>query len=536
MRNAVALRKSALVDASGHTIYIAAAPPSDDRVRGYGTDSPYKGASTSTRAGALWQSSKGSANADFLPAQSYLRERSRQLIRNNPLAAGALQTLTDNVIGPGLTVHPEIDREVLGLTDEQADKLERDIARIWCEWADSYECDLNRIQCFGDLQRLGYHSMLESGDALCLAPSVNRNGSFLQTRVQIVEADRVRNPNFDLDTDTLAGGVEMDSVGSPVAYHVATRHPGDPYALVAALNQTQRVRAFGVASGRRNAWLLYKRKRPQQARGVPYLSTVLEPLKQIERYSDAELMAAIVGGSFTVFIKSPDGQGIMPLASLGGGQTVANANDAEMALDYGGIVDLAPGEDINIASPGRPNTAFGDFLRSQYEMTSVGIGFPYEIFIKHFAASYSASQAAKLEFWKFVIPERIFFSYNFCSPYYELVITEAVARGRLSMPGFLEDYTLRRAYLGHDWRGPVQGMINPLDEVNAAKERVALGISTREREAAETNGSNFETNHIQLAKESAMRREAGLELDPAATVAAPAQRPNRDQQDRSEAA
>lgn len=537
MRNSVALRKSALLDAHGQTIYIAASMPSDDRVRGYGVDGPYKGASTSRRAASLWYASHGSANSDFLPAQTYLRERSRQLIRNNPLAAGALQTLTDNVIGPGLTVHPEMDREILGISDEQADRLERDAARTWGEWADSYECDLNRIQCFGELQRLAYHSSKESGDLLCMAPSVNRPGSFLQTRVQLVEADRVANPDFQPDTDTLAGGVKMDANGAPFGFYVASRHPGDPYSGVKGLNKFDFVPAFGARSGRRNAWLLFQRKRPHLARGVPYLSTVLEPLKQIERYSDAELMAAIVGGSFTVFVKSPDGQGVMPLASLGGGETATNATDTEISLDYGGIVDLAPGEEIDVASPGRPNTAFGDFLRSQYEMTAVGIGFPVEVFIKHFMQSYSAARAALLEFWKFVRPERSFFAYNFCSPFYELVLTEAVVRGRLTMPGFLEDSMLRRAYLGHDWRGPVQGQINPKDEVEAAKEKVALGISTREREAAEINGSDFEANHTQLAKEAKLRREAGLEEDPVLAAGAgmtPPASPNRDQQDRAE--
>jgi lambda family phage portal protein len=481
-------------------------------MRDPGGDSPYKGASTFRRAGALFHSSQGSANADFLPWQLSLRSRSRHLIRNNPLAAGALQTLTDNAIGPGLRVHPEVDREILGLSDEEADRLERDMARVWGEWADSCECDLNRIQNFYDLQRLAFHSMLESGDILCLAPTVNRPGASLQTKVQLVEADRVMNPNFQPDTEFLAGGVELDNNAAPTAYHIRTAHPGDSNAFAQKnLYESQRVRAFGIASGRRNAWLLYERKRPQQVRGVPYLATVLEQLKQGERYTDQELQAAIVGGSFTVFVTSPTG-GIMPLASAPLSQTAGTpaAGPNDIMLDYGGICDLLPGEDIKVAAPGRPNTAFDKFVRAIVEQMGAGIGIPYELMVKHFTASYSASRGALLEFKKFFIPKRTFFAYNFCSPFYELAVTEAVIRGRLNAPGFLDDLGMKRAYLRCSWRGPSQGQLNPLDEVNAAKVRMDEGITTREQETAELTGGDWESNHPQSVKETTRRRADGL--------------------------
>lgn len=510
-------RQTQILDASGKPFVILTAAEADRFRSGGGYDSPYKGASTFRRAGSLFQPGSGSANSDFLPWQQGLRARSRQLVRNNPLAAGALQTLTDNVIGPGLRVHPEVDREVLGFTDEEADRLERDEARIFSEWADSSECDLNRIQNFYDLQRLAFSSSHESGDMLCLAPTVNRPGALLQTRVQLVEADRVVNPNFAPDMEFLSGGVELDNNAAPTAYHVRISHPGDA-SLFAAKNpyETQRVRAFGVASGRKNAWLLYERKRPQLLRGVPYLATVLEQLKQSERYTDQELQAAIVGGSFTVFVTTPDGQGIMPLASAplqsSPGTPAAGPND--IALDYAAICDLLPGEDIKIASPGRPNTAFGPFMSAIGELIGAGSGMPYEFLIKHFTASYSASRAAGLEFWKFIKPKRSAFAANFCAPFYELVMTEAVIRGRLNAPGFLDDSSVRRAYLRCSWRGPSQGQLNPLDEANAAGRRIDLGISTIEQETAEMNGGDWEANHAQRVKEVTKRHEDGLDVVP----------------------
>jgi lambda family phage portal protein len=516
----------------------AGAQTADDMVHGGGGEAPYKGASTFRRAGARWYSTQGSANADFLPWQGTLRSRSRHLARNNPLAVGAIQTLLDNCIGFGLRVHPEIDREVLGLDDAAAEVQEREQVRIWSEWAESTECDLNRIQCFNDLQRLAFQSYLESGDVLCLAPTVNRPGASLQTRVQLVEADRITNPNFGFDTEMLAGGVELDRYGAPVGYHVLTSHPGDPWSVQAAPGQTQRIRAYGVASGRRNAWLLYERKRPGQSRGVPYLATVLEPLKQGERYLDQELQAAIIGGSFTVFVTSPDGAGLMPLASapVGGGSATPDTSATEIGLDYGAICDLRPGEDIKVAAPGRPNTSFSGFVSATVELMGAGLGIPYEFMVKHFTASYSASRAAGLEFWKFIKPKRAFFAASFCSPFYELVLTEAVVRGRLSAPGFLDDPTRRRAYLRCTWRGPAQGTLNPLDEANAAAVRIREGITTLEQETAEITGGDWEANHDQRVKEAYLRRVTGLEPTPTAPPPplGVVLTPNRDAADKAE--
>lgn len=490
-------------------------------------ESPFKGASSARRAGALWSASSGSADADLMPSLEVLRARSRDLKRNNPLAAGALNTLSTCVVGSGLLCNPVINRRFLGLSEQAARDTERELADLWTEWGESVECDLNRVSDWYGIQRLAYESEKESGDILVLAPAVNRPGAALQTRVQLVEADRVANPPGVCNSQRLVGGVELDQYGAPFAYHVRTVHPGSPWSW-GALWQSQRIRAFGAATGRRNAWLLYQRKRPGQTRGIPYLSVVLEHAKQLDRYTDAELAAAVVGGSFTVFIKSPQGDGLMPLASIplqhSEGTPAATPN--EIFLDYGAVVDLLPGESIETAAPNRPNRAYGDFVRSVIEQFGAGINLPFELLLKHFTASYSASRAALLEAWRYFKVERGWFAGHFCQPVYELVTTEAILRGRLDLPGYLEDPRARRAWSYAVWTGPAMGQLNPLDEVEAARERVALGISTLANEAAEITGESWEDLHAQRVKEVEQRRRDRLEPDPDEMPEQPARGPS----------
>ena len=99
---------------------------------------------------------------------------------------------------------------------------------------------------------------------------------------------------------------------------------------------------------------------------------------------------------------------------------------------------------------------------------------------------------------------------DFCQPVYELFLAEAVANGRVHAPGFFLDPAIRMAYCGAQWNGPAQGMVDPVREVSSAEKRIAIGVSTRQRETTEMLGGDFEWNIAQLAMEQQMMEEAGL--------------------------
>jgi lambda family phage portal protein len=471
----------------------------------------YSGGKRDRRSMSEWKAGSGSSDADLLPDLQMLRDRARDLVRNAPLASGALGTVVTNVVGTGLDPQSRIDRDVLGLQDEAADAWQKQAEREWWLWAGSPECDASRTQDFCSLQDLVFRSTLESGDVFVLKRYLDRPGSPYGLKLQVLEGDRVTNPRFVTDQtkistgNMVAGGVEVDSNGAPVAYHVLRQHPGDlnPYP-----QEWDRLPAFGEASGERVVFHLFRKIRPGQTRGVPYLATVIESFKQLSRYSEAEIMAAVISSMFTVFTKTEAGDGLgmaQPTAETG-----ARASDEDYKLAPGAILDLLPGEDVTFANPQRPNTAFDPFVLAICRQIGVSLELPYEILIKHFTASYSAARAAMLEAWKFFRARRQWLTAVFCQPIYEALITEAVASGRLDAPGFFEDPILRQAWCGAKWTGPPAGQIDPEAEINAAKTRMELGISTGAEVTAELTGGDIEENIQQLGKERALREAAGL--------------------------
>lgn len=459
------------------------------------------------RATSSWKPGDGDADADTLFDLPVMRERSRDLIRNNALAAGAINTKVTNVIGTGLKLNAQIDADFLGLSKDKAREWQKKAEREFALWADSPDCDIERTLNFYSMQELTFRQVLENGDLFVLLTYKKLKTTPYEFRLQMIEADRVSNPNRTHDSMTLAGGVEKDEAGCPIRYHFTNRHPGTLKTGMPSLIWYS-VEAFGAESGRRNVLHLYKKLRVGQSRGIPDLAPVTEAFKQLGQYTEAEITAAVVSGMFAVFIETENAAGIAPMDPTS--ETQGSITDKDYKLSTGAMIDLKPGEKVTTTQPGRPNMNYDPFVMAILRQIGVALELPFEILVKHFTASYSAARAALLEAWKFFNNRREWMAAYFCQPIYETFLEEAVATGRLSAPGFFRDAAIRKAYSSAQWMGPAPGMLNPLDEVRAAEGRIEAGLSNQQIECSQL-GYEWEDVQNQRIIEVNLRREAGLD-------------------------
>lgn len=512
----------------------------------------YNGARSDRRALQEWSPLPQSPDADSIGDLPTLRGRVRDLVRNAPLAAGAISTVVTNAVGTGLRPQPRVDTAYLtekyGVTEDQADKFERDAARLWGYHSAGRFFDVAGLDTHEQLQAKALRAVLEGGDIFALRRRKKRPGALFAHCVQLIEADLVCNPDMEMDREGFAGGVESDPDGAQVAIRVASRYPYDLSSLQPLT--WKRIPVRGAASGERLVRHLAWRRRIKQSRGVPYLATVIELFKTLDRYGEYEMMAALVTSLFTVFIKSDvpgnffDGLDATTAAGIAP-QSVGLDVPAprKMKLASGGVFELGPGESIETANAQRPNANFAPFVEANLAILGAGIEIPAELLIKQFRSSYSAARASRLEFWKFVTPVRGFMAADFCQPDYEDIISEAVALGMLDAPGFMDDPLARYAWLGCWWIGPAPGQIDEKGEVDAAIARINAGLSTLEEETAQLTGGSWEQNHGQAAKERKQRIKDGLTLAQTPAEVAMAQEANgtagqtltaaqRDQQDK----
>jgi len=461
----------------------------------------HHGANTSKKSMRGWISESYSPKEDINGNLDILRTRSRDLyMGGGNIATGAIKTTRTNVIGSGLMLKPSIDSDFLKMDDNEAEKWEQTVLREFEYFATSVNSDRFRLNNFYENQQLAFLSALLSGDVFVLLPYKKRQGFLYDLRIQLIEGDRIRTPEHLIADPDISQGVEVKD-GEITAYYISDRYPYENY-----LGGYTRVKAFGSRTGRQNILHIMDSERPGQTRGVPILAPVIESLRQLGNYTTAELTAAVVGGLFTVFVTSEEpevelGEGIPPDDRL------EPENEYSYELGNGSVVQLGVGEKIETAAPGRPNVAFDGFVNAVLRQIGSALEIPYELLIKHFSASYSASRAALLEAWKMFRMRRKWFANDFCQPVYEEWLTEAVAIGRIYAPGFFNDPIIKAAYCKAEWHGPSQGQIDPLREVNAAIKRIDATLSTREREAAEMTGTDYSVNHRQRVKEETMRRE-----------------------------
>jgi lambda family phage portal protein len=514
--------KGILLDAGGEPINGRAPRFSNTGYSNYGAN-----VQKNSLLGWLWRG--GDADTDIGLNVQILRERSRDAFMGIPLAAGAIETLDTSVIGEGLYPAPAVDGEALGMSDTAAADLSKELADIFEQWAcDPRECDYEMKDTFYTKQHVVFQSMLLSGDCPALFPLKSRPNCQFDLKLRVMEADRVRDPlpfTYPSVPNTtgfknIFNGVELSNDGELAAYHIADRHPlastsfGIGLFVVA---KTFRVTPYGDTTGRRNMVLVMRPERPEQRRGVPILSVCLELLKQEGRYIDSTVLGAVIQSYFTAFILSdfPDPTTFDTLLTEDQKTEILNLNPYSVQMGPGVVNFMRPGHKVDFSKPTQPQSSFGDFTIAVAKFVGTALGIPYEVLLKQFNASYSASRAALLDFWRRVRKHRTVMVDGFCQPVYEELIADAFSLNLIKrFKGDFNDPKIRRALCRCVWTGSSAGSLDPQKEVQAAEQKVRFGFSTIERESSELNASNYRDNIRQQSIEQNEFEEADLIYPP----------------------
>ena len=495
-------------------------------------------------AGASWRKKSvkgfnapsGSPHEDIDFNNYTLRQRARMLYMAAPIATSAIKTNRTNVVGVGLKLKSRIDREVLGLTPEQAEAWQKTAEREFAIWAENKRaCDATGMNTFCGLQQLALISWLLSGDCIGVLKQYKTDTLLpYALRVHLIESDRIATPgqygtgtsiNYTTGKNpetgnTIYDGVEVNKDGMVEAYHIRNTYP---FEVGAPTTTWTRVLAYQEHTGLPNVVHVMDSERPDQYRGVTYLAQVIEPLLNIRRYTESELMAALVESFFTAFIKTEAPTDENPFNEVEPEEPAEPRGPNEYHMGPGQVNVMQPGEDVTFADPKRPAGGFDAFVTAICSQIGAALEIPADLLLKKFNASYSASRAALLEAWKAFKMRREWLADDFCRPIYAVWMSEAVARGRIYAPGFFTNPTIRAAYLGSEWIGPSQGQLDPVKEITAEILACGEGFSTHEQSTIRLNGGQWDANVEQLLREN--EKLGGMSPDPHQTGSSTGQEP-----------
>lgn len=415
----------------------------------------YEGA-RQDRTNSSWVTSNKSADAAMLGQGERVRDRARDLIRNNAYARGALDAVVANVVGCGIIPRPALDN----------DKQNELISVAWNRWCE--QADVAGRLHFYEMQALALREVVEAGDELVHYVSDNDPFRVCPLALELIESERMAN---DRDTGMLQKrarngneirrGVELDASGKAVGYWLYPTSPNGVYNLA---TQSERLDAKDVLH-------LFRTERIGQTRGISWLAPVILWLRDLGIYVENELQASAVSSCFSVVIKTHDGGATFGgLAGASGSESSdVNGNRFER-LEPAQVAHLMPGEDIQVVDPTRPNANADPWIALILRSISVGMGLSYELVSRDYSrTNYSSNRASALEDRRRFRPIQKFLIWHLCQPVYREFFASCVMNGVKGFPGptvFVQD---THSWLRCNWRTPGWEWVDPLKEVMAAK-------------------------------------------------------------------
>ena len=465
----------------------------------------YKGA-LRDRLRRDWVPMGGSADADLLPDLPLLRERSRDLGRNDAHAAGITSTVVMHTIGSGIYPQSRVDYDALNMSQESVLDFQKAAERNFQNWSGS--ADSQGRMDFYEMQGLVERQILDNGEVLLIPLMLEREPQRpYSLALEVIEADRLETPSHLRSRGDIRDGVQLGPRGQPIAYYIRRAHPGDEMSSPSSSARSKdgwiRYPAYNEF-GRPNVMHLYWVKRPGQTRGEPFFAPVINLFKDLADYMEAELVSARVAACFSAFVTKNDPYN----SAVNAATTVNDTGQRVQEMEPGVIEYLAPGEAISFGSPSRPGGTFEPFVERILRAIGVGLALPYEIIAKDFSkTNYSSARSAILEAWMFFKMRQEWMIRRLCDPVWQMVQEEAWLDGDLPLVDLIGPD--RPSWMRTRWIAPGKGWIDPVKEVQASQLAIETGISTLADEAA-ANGKDWEEVLEQQKRELTKRLELGL--------------------------
>jgi len=468
---------------------------------------PYKGAEVS-RLNQDWIIAPISTNAAIRQSGRMLRTRARDLARNNSYIKQFLALLAMNVIGPkGMRLQAQVRNNDKSLATSLNNKIEA----AWLEW--SLRPTVTMQGSLKKFARMIIKCVAKDGEAF-IRMVLGYAGNRFMFGLQQIDPTQI---DYDLNRKASPGhneirlGVEVDGWGAAVAYHIATQDINDS----TMHKRVERIPADKIIH-------LYDPEDANQTRGVSWLNCVMLPIKMLEGYAEAELVASRTAAAKMGWLE-PKGEDAYEPPEEGD-----DKQPIEFEASPGTVEMLPAGLEFKEWSSDHPTTAFSEFMKGQLRTVASGLHTSYNALASDLEnVNFSSLRSGLLierDVWKTI---QDWMADDFYTVIYWRWLEAALLSGALVLDS--RDF---RKFLAVKWLPRGWAWVDPLKDTQANILGVGNGLATRTELLAE-RGTDLETVLNTLAEEQKLAKDLDVNISagaakPAAASASPDKETGKD--------
>ena len=390
------------------------------------------------------QSESRSPDSAIYSDISKLREHVRQLEHNNGHVAGPIKRNVRNVIGQGIRFQSAITADDSGkryefpkINEKDAELIAHMFEKHFAIW--QKQADVRLLHSFYELQGLCEAALMRDGEVLIIGRESKRKGRALPYCLEVLESDRLTTPFSEINNPKIRHGIEYDDEGVPKIYYVLKVHPGETLSIAIARSDYEEIPAYFKKPGDgtlKKVIHLFNPLRPEQSRGFSEFAAGLKDLHDMDRYMEAEKLAALEDACMTGIVKTTDPQGFAaaytdPNADRPDGYERINEYAPNMT-HY-----LMPNEEFELHKPNRPNDQFEKFINQLIRGPANALDMPPEVYAQNWQGmNYSNARTVLLNFYAACAMRQWYQINHLCVPVWENVGTRLIIKGKVQARGF----------------------------------------------------------------------------------------------------
>lgn len=433
---------------------------------------------------ASWIPSNNTADVDIKKDLKTIRNRSRELMRNDDYAKRFKRMIQSNVVGNNGVRLQNQAKDLNGNLDKKANET---IEAAWKKWSKKGVCDVTGKYSLLDIKKMVMGTLAEDGEVLIR--KVKGFDNEFGFALQLLEADHLDEQYTDLNKNILMG-IEYDSWNKPVAYHLHKTHPGNQ-TLTNRDTTRERIPAAELNH-------LFLPSRISASRGIPFMHSAMTRMKMINGYEEAELVGARLGASKAGFYTRNKAEGEYNGDTVQDGTPVNEITPGEFEV-------LPEGWDFKSYDPQHPSTAFKDFMKVVLRGISSGLDVSYNTLANDLeGVNYSSLRSGvqdEREVWRGL---QKWLGEHLLDDIFADWLDMALLTKSIPLPFFKYDKFNSPVWLYRSFP-----YIDPLKDVQANILAVKEGVKTHTQIASEM-GMDLEEIYQQLAQEKALREKYGI--------------------------